>query len=311
MRKSLSIILSVLVTIILGISALRYVTDYWLFSFFYSFQTHLGVVGAALSILTFLIHRSRYAMTMILISVAIVGHSVILKREFSTDPGLTQGAAKSYRLMSFNILFDNVGNGKNIADLIVNSGADVVYTLESQPLAPYLAELDKTYPFRMGCGNVTTTCDTMLISKRPLMNPLVLSLSDLRRDRFMMADIDLDGTVTHFALAHLTKPYYDDYHQQELEQLAHYIGQDKRPLILAGDFNASILQPDMGQFLRQTGLKTAMTEPKTWPIEAGRFGIAIDHVFARAPVYLGWVRNPDSNYGSNHQGLIADFVIGK
>lgn len=311
LRQTLSIIICVLVTLLLGISALRYVTDLWIFSFFYSFQTHFGVICAIGAILSLLIYRNWAGGILLALSLLIVAHSVVLKREFVNEIPQSAGTAKSYKLLSFNILGENLKNGKALLDMVVSSGADVVYILEAPPLQPYLAELDKTYPHRIGCGNDTPTCDLMILSKRPFVDKMVRGVSELRLDRFMMADIDLDGTVTHFAAVHLSKPYFDDYHQYELENLATMIVKDDKPLVLGGDFNASILEPDMEQFLRGADLKTAPSEPKSWPVIAGNFGIAIDHIFARAPLVLKSVRNPDSNYGSNHMGLIADFVIAK
>ena len=310
-RQTIATVLSVLVTLLLGISALRYVTDIWIFSFFYSFQTHFGILCAAGAIVIWLIHRNWYAIFLLALSCFIVGHSVVLKREFFRDFPANAATSKSYRLISFNILGDNWENGENIKDMIIGSGADVAYILEAPPLQPFLAELDTRYPYRLGCGNGTPTCDLMILSKRPFVSRIVRSLSELRQDRFMMVDIDLDGQMTHFAAAHLSKPYFDMYHQEELYTLRKSLPEDKYPLILAGDFNASILEPDMAHFLRKTGLMTGPLEPKTWPIKAGQFGISIDHVFSRAPLYLKAVENTPSNYGSNHNGLMADFILAK
>ena len=310
-RQTLATILSVLVTLLLGISALRYVTGIWIFSFFYSFQTQFGVLCLIGAILIWFIHRHWYAITLLILSCLVIGHSVVLKREFTGQLPVSAKVSKIYKLVSFNILGDNLENGENIKNMIITSGADVAFILEAPPLQPFLADLGATYPFRLGCGNDTPTCDTMVLSKRPFVSKKVSSLSPIWKDRFMMVNIDLDGTLTHFAVAHLTKPYFDTFHQNELYWLSESLTQDGKPLILAGDFNASILEPDMAHFLRKTGLMTGPSEPKTWPIKAGQFGIAIDHVFSRAPLYLKSVTNTPSNYGSNHNGLMAEFVLAK
>jgi len=266
---------------------------------------------AAGAILIWLIHRNWYAVALLAISCFIIGHSVVLKREFVRDAPAAAAQSKTYKLISFNILGDNWDNGETIKNMITGSGADVVYVLESPPMQPFLGELDATYPYRLGCGKDTPTCDLMVLSKHPFMSKKVGSLSELRKDRFMMVDIDLDGVRTHFAAAHLSKPYFDMYHQEELYTLWKSLKNEKGPLVLAGDFNASILEPDMADFLRATGLMTGPAEPKTWPIKASQLGIAIDHVFSRAPLYLTSVKNTPSNYGSNHNGLVAEFVLGQ
>ncbi len=40
-------------------------------------------------------------------------------------------------------------------------------------------------------------------------------------------------------------------------------------------------------------------------------GIAIDHIFARAPLHLTSLKRLKDNLGSNHSGLVADFVLDK
>ncbi|MFB2606645.1 endonuclease/exonuclease/phosphatase family protein, partial [Rhizobium phaseoli] len=78
---------------------------------------------------------------------------------------------------------------------------------------------------------------------------------------------------------------------------------------LSGDFNSSAIAPSIQGLLRDQKLKTLAPEPATWPIAAGAFGIAIDHIFARAPLRLISLKRLDDNLGSNHSGLIAEFAL--
>ncbi|MGO8411501.1 hypothetical protein ACC775_38185, partial [Rhizobium ruizarguesonis] len=59
----------------------------------------------------------------------------------------------------------------------------------------------------------------------------------------------------------------------------------------------------------QSGSGSVSRLPATWPIRAGAFGIPIDHVFTRAPMRLKSVRRIENGFGSNHFGLMAEFVI--
>ncbi len=312
MNKTPACILNVIATQILLISSVRYVSDNWIFSFFYSLQTHMGVLALGIALLALLIRRNVCSMLLVVASLAIIGHSVVMKREFVDKTEITTAtAARTYRLLSFNILGSNTENGGRIADMIIASGADVVYTLESAPLLPFLDRLAQTYPYRIGCGKDTGECDLMMLSKRPFVTQQVRSLSDLRRNRFIMTQIDMDGTPVTFAAAHMTKPYYDDTHQEELWRLANILNSTQGPLVLAGDFNSGIIAPDMQRFLRSTGLKTAGSEPKSWPVEFGNYGISIDHMLARAPLHLTRLDRIEDNMGSNHYGLTGEFVIGQ
>ncbi len=124
-----------------------------------------------------------------------------------------------------------------------------------------------------------------------------------------MAVVDIDGVKLTLAAAHLAKPYFDEYHRNELNRISSTIAAVSGPLILGGDFNSSSIAPDMQDFLLDTDLKKAQWEPATWPIDAGAFGIAIDHIYARSPATLMRLERLPQNLGSNHFGLIADFRI--
>jgi endonuclease/exonuclease/phosphatase (EEP) superfamily protein YafD len=312
MFKTFACILNIIATQILLISSVRYISDNWIFSFFYSLQTHMGVLALGICLLAIIVSRNTYSVLLVIASLAIIGHSVVMKREFVDQTEITATtAAKTYRLLSFNILASNGENGGRITDMIIASNADIVYTLESRPLLPFLAKLGQVYPYRIGCGVGMEECDLMMMSKRPFITRQVRSLSDLRRNRFIIAQIDMDGTPVTFAAAHMTKPYFDDIHQEELLRLSWILNNTKGPLVLAGDFNSGIIAPDMQDFMRLTGLKTAGSEPKSWPIEFGNYGISIDHMLARAPLHLTKLDRIEDNMGSNHYGLTGEFVIGQ
>ena len=108
-------------------------------------------------------------------------------------------------------------------------------------------------------------CDTLVLSKRPLIEPRIRSLGLLWRNRLTISTIDFDGQKVNFLAAHLTKPYYDEFHGLEIEDLAEIIPSLPGPLVLAGDFNTSILAPDVQYLMRSQGLRTVSLEPATCP----------------------------------------------
>jgi endonuclease/exonuclease/phosphatase (EEP) superfamily protein YafD len=308
MRHVFSNVVCTIISLVLIVLSLRYLTDFWILSFFYSLQLHIVAGCVVVMLLSLLVRRHAYGFFLLAVSLFIAGHSLVMLREFA-GTAVPPGTAPVYRLMSFNILGDNFENGSRIADAVIASGADVVYIFEAPPLETELARIAAAYPYRIGCGVGTDTCDLMLLSKTPIIKHQVESLSDLRRDRFAMADIELGGRIVHFAAAHLSKPYFDDYHTDELRFVAKYLREVDGPLVLGGDFNSATIAPDMQSFLRRSKLSTAAMEPATWPIAAGRAGIAIDHVYARQPLALKSVTRIDDAYGSNHFGLISEFVL--
>ena len=308
MRDTIFCVFSVLTTLVLTIVSLRYVTNFYLLSFFYSFQVHLAVAAAAASVAALLIKRHWYALLTLAVSLLLAVHGVVMAREF-VEPAVDESRPALFRLMSFNIENDNFANGAAIADMVIASGADVVNILEAEPLLSELPRLLKTYPYYVGCGIGMEQCDTLVLSKRPLIEPRIRNLGLLWRNRLTISTIDFDGRKVNFLAAHLTKPYYDEFHGLEIADLAEVIASLPGPLVLAGDFNTSILAPDVQYLMRSQGLGTVSLEPATWPIAAGPFGIPIDHIFSKAPLRLKSVRRIENSLGSNHFGLMAEFVV--
>ncbi|MBX4959606.1 endonuclease/exonuclease/phosphatase family protein [Rhizobium lentis] len=308
MRNIIYWILSAFLTLAIAIVSLRYVTDFWLLSFIYSFQIHLGVAFVAASLLILAIRRHAYGFALLFAALLLTAHGVVMLREFGGE-GRATGAAPLFRLMSFNVAIDNWKNSTAIADMVIASNADVVNLLEAKPLTFHLQRLFKVYPYHIGCDNGKDSCDTLVLSKRPFVTRQVTSIGSLRKDRLVVAGVDFGGHTVNLVSAHLTKPYFDDYQVEELEDLDRALGQISGPLVLAGDFNSSSIAPGIQAFLRKQNLKTMAPEPATWPIAAGWFGIAIDHIFGRAPLHLTSLKRLDDNFGSNHSGLIAEFVL--
>jgi endonuclease/exonuclease/phosphatase (EEP) superfamily protein YafD len=136
-------------------------------------------------------------------------------------------------------------------------------------------------------------------------------MGSLRKNRLVISSVDFGGETINLVSAHLTKPYFDDFQMAELEDLGKVLGSIDGPLVLSGDFNSSVIAPSIQGFLREQKLKTIVPEPATWPVAAGALGIAIDHIFARTPLHLRSLKRLDDNLGSNHAGLIAEFVLDK
>lgn len=313
MRHTVYCVLSVLSTLAVGILAARYLADCWILAFFESLQTHISLFAIALALIALAFKRHWYAMFIAALGVALCVHSIMMLREFSAPSGIEPSSAQvgSFRLLSFNIENSNFENGSRIADFILASKADVVEIFEAEPILSQMDRITQLYPHRIGCGVMTPDCDSLLLSKRPLQTQEIRGLGGLWNNRFILATIDMDGQPVNFASAHLTKPYFDGFQQGELDVLGGLINGMSAPVILAGDFNASVIAPDMRDFLAATGLRHVFPEPSTWPIEAGAYGIAIDHVFARPPLRLISVKQIPDAMGSNHFGLMTEFGISR
>ncbi|WP_429930579.1 endonuclease/exonuclease/phosphatase family protein [Agrobacterium vitis] len=312
MKSMLLHIMATLLVLALGVFALRYTTSFWGAGVIYSLQLHAGLAMLLMALFCLALRPGLFTMTLLAATLFIAGHAVwMIWATLPPTPRVDLARMQPFRVLSFNVLGDNLENGGAITDYILESGADVAYVMEAAPVSLHLDRLAKTYPYRIGCGEHTPTCDLMILSKYPLDMIYVGNLSDLRRDRFAMAKIHVGGTALHLAAAHLSKPYFDGYHMEELGELGDVLSGIDGPLLLAGDFNASTLAPDMQKLLKVTGMTTTGLEPATWPIIGGAFGVPIDHIYIRSPLMAAKLSRIPSNFGSNHYGLITDLLLPK
>lgn len=309
MRHSLSVAICVIVSLVLLAVGTRYLRDIWIFATFHSVQIHLAALCLAAGLAAFLLHRNSIAPVLAIIALVFLAHGLWMAREFRHSIAPSDRHAPTLRLMSFNIMMSNGENAPAIVEAILASGADVVNIMESEPLIDHLEALSGTYPYRLGCGAGTQHCDLMMLSKLPLHAVGIHSLSDIFAERLMLARLDFAGQDIHIAAIHATKPYFDNFHRLEMIRAARLLAALDGPLILAGDFNASTLAPDMRMLLRRTGLASAGREPATWPVRAGLLGVAIDHVYARPPLAITTLDRPPDALGSNHYGLMAEIAV--
>lgn len=309
MRQTLSVAIGVIVALVLLAVATRYVHPHWMLATLHSLQLHAVLGCVAASIVSLLIKRHWASWLLLAAGLVLTAHTVWLMGEMSAAPTEQEAQRPGFRLMSFNILSDNYENGEAISQAILKSGADVVTVMEAEPILPYIGDLSTVYPYRIGCGVMIDFCDQLLLSKTPLVNGNVRSLSGIFANRFVMAETVIRGRKVGLGGIHTTKPYFDEFHMFELLRASLAITDTAGPFVLSGDFNASTLEPDMRDFLKRTDLRTAAYEPPTWPVALGPFGMPIDHIYVRAPLKISTIVSLPDALGSNHNGLIADIVF--
>ena len=293
----------------IALLGVRLVADLWLLGIVYSLQLYIALAAGACAVAAILLGARRMGSVLLLAALMFAGHSLWLAYRLLPAARPLPSGATTLKVVSFNILGNNRENGERIARYLVEADADVAYIFESAPLRPFIQALSTRYPYRIGCGEIVDFCDVMLLSKRPLIEPRMLSLSDLRHKRFATAAIDVDGQRVRLGAAHLSKPYFDAYHTLELRALAQFMARSAGPWIVGGDFNSAAIAPDMQAFADHEGMTTAGREPATWPIWAGPLGIAIDHIFVSKSLVPQSLDRIADNFGSNHYGLVAEIGI--
>jgi endonuclease/exonuclease/phosphatase (EEP) superfamily protein YafD len=310
--KNLSTVIGTCAFLLILALAGRYVSGHWIFATFASFQIQGAAIAAAVAALAWLLHRNAVASLLVIAALVIGVHGYIMLGDFRQDPPMPPKSWPPHlKVLSMNIMGDNsFDNGGKIADYMIASGADVIFIQESAPIGPHIDRIKVAYPYRLGCGAQTITCDSSLWSTRPLVAGEVKTASPIYRDRLLLASIDIDGERINFANVHLTKPYFDNIVAIELkkvrELMTEFTELHKGPTIVAGDFNASILTRDVRGFLSNTQLMTSDREPATWPVDAPAVGMAIDHIFVADPLRFRSLERLPEAFGSNHYGLMAE-----
>lgn len=311
-KTSISAIVNAAAVVMLSAGAARYLGRSWPFTILSSLQIYIALFVAVALVINIAVSRSRTSLILLLPALALAGHALIMMREFAISPTAEELArGPQVRVMSFNMLSTNIGSGHAVAEAVIASGVDVAVMLEGGDLLNELPGLQTVYPFRIGCGEHTPTCDSLIFSKYPLSDIEVTDLSDLRRDRYLAATVASPAGSFRIVSAHLSKPYFDEFHMVELRKLQALVHKEKGPVIVAGDFNSATVSPPVQDVIRYLKLRTAMVEPGTWPVPGAStgLGIPIDHIYSRPPLVPLKVERLNNAYGSNHFGLLADFTF--
>ncbi len=235
--------------------------------------------------------------------------SVIVQQRGQWDLAGARPGSTEVRLLSFNIYNRNDANGPAIANFLAGSDAEVVMVMEAGPIEAHLPQLAETYPYRVGCGERTDTCDLLILSRRPILDAEVDSLGPISPDRYMSIAVEIDNRRVTFVAAHLVKPYFDGYGWLEVRRLGRKLEEMDGPVVVAGDFNAASWSSTMELLIGRTGLETGPWPVGTWPSEFGTLGLPIDHVLARDGAHVVSKDPLQNSFGSNHRGLLSTISL--
>ncbi|TNB49668.1 hypothetical protein FF124_01535 [Martelella lutilitoris] len=292
----------------LSLGVLPFLSQAWPFVFLGGMRLHIAVAAIFFSLIFWALVRSPWA------ALPLAGAVILAVWVGWLHHGMVQPEREggqryaTLKLIEFNMLHRN-RNGAAIADWLKAQDADVVYALESSPIWRHLDALSETYPYCAGCERVERSDDLLVLSKFPLQDVSLFSLGELASRRFIRSRIEVEGTSVTLVAMHLTKPYFDDLQQEELARARHLLRTVEGPIILGGDFNSSLLSPDIQSFIGSTGLRSHAHEPRTWPVRAPSIGLPIDHILVRPPAHIDKLARMEDSLGSNHFGLIAEISI--
>lgn len=274
-------------------------------------QGRMHIAGGFFSCaMVFLVLRAYLRAAVSLVIAAVLSVSLVYFASAAFAP-VTADRIPDFSLISFNVLGENP-RGTDLADFLIEEAPDVAVILEAPALHDHLDQMWAAFPFNAGCGP-GDRCDMAVFSRHRLSGVEVLPFYSLP-GRLIVATLELEtGPITLIA-AHLTKPYYGDWHDRQLERLAELLDRIEGPLVLAGDFNS---QPFVRAFRRalieRSGLQLASRMQQTWPaldLPGSRYaGFAIDHVLVRGDVAPVSIELIEDAIGSNHRGFMSHFDL--
>lgn len=234
------------------------------------------------------------------------GGSIIASQQALRSSVAEAGTRPLLTYVGFNVLTGNQRGGE-IVDFLTRSGADILLTMESDPVYEHMDQMRAAYPYLSPCQD--GICDVRLFSRTPLENVRVRTLGTTWRNRLILAETTIDGVRFTIVTAHLTKPYFDAAAAGELEQLTQTLGYIEGPVLLVGDFNAAAWSDDVARMARRRDLAPGPSYPATWPVRAGALGVPIDNVFAKGPLVISEVEAMPDSFGSNHRAIKATISI--
>lgn len=272
-------------------------------------RLHVGVcfVGAALA---FWLLGARLRAALSAVSAALLLGSLAWFLAEAREPHAPD-VTPDFSLISFNVLGFNP-RGAEIAAYLANEAPDVAFVLEAPALHDSLDVMQAAFPYSAGCAS-TLRCDMAIFSRHPLRDVEVVPFFTVH-GRLLIATLDLAAGPVTLIAAHLTKPYYGNWHALQLDLLAERLGRIEGPVVLAGDFNSlPFVRAFQDALIDRAGLRLASRMAPTWPALPSRVlsygGFAIDHVLVGGdlvPVSVELIEDP---IGSNHRGLVSRFAL--
>ncbi|PZO11961.1 MAG: hypothetical protein DCF25_18450 [Leptolyngbya foveolarum] len=308
-----------------GVSALAMVTSYygWLIELerLSHFQAQYFMVAIALTIIILCLKQSRLALAMTLLCVLL---SVQLISWYSL-PLSSSSPATNYKVLSANVWVSNT-DAQRILAFVMKEQPDLALFMEvNDVMGEQLASALKTIlpyssnqltPYRLG---------TVLYSKNPLTD-VQLQQFNTRSAAHMSARVEINGKPMSVVGIHPFPPVRPSMfadRNQAFAAVSDYVKLQSDPVILVGDFNASMWSPYYRQLVHQTGLKNSRAGfglLPTWPSSLSYVKlpqlnaltrlvqIPIDHCLASSSLkVVGMHTGPD--IGSDHLPIVVDFQL--
>ena len=228
------------------------------------------------------------------------------------ESGLSDnGATQTVKILVSNVYRRNTDYGK-LTRLLEEEKPEVVALVEVN--SGWLANvpaLRAEYAFRFEAPH-DQYIGLALYSKLPLSDSRIVHFGESAPPAIVSLLHTPEGVV-EFILAHPVPPMnaaLTERRNTQLRNMAHYVRTKATPVLLAGDLNVTMWNPNYRLFAEHSGLHNARagygTGP-TWPAVLA-LGIPIDHILATTPSRLTNFRVHQS-IGSDHLPISAELSL--
>jgi len=280
---------------------------FWVFDLFSHFrvqyfQLFLVLIGIS-------IYRRQNRRMIAFLLLACLNYAFVLPFYFGKPPVATE---QPVRAMLMNLNAAN-GNTKEVLSAIQRADPDLL-VLEEVTLkwAEELNLLNTTYPYRV--EKPQSDCfGIMLLSKYPLSRSRVVSPGSAGVPS-IVADVHLPQGDVSLIGTHPLPPFngeYSNHRNNQLAALPELVLEQKNPVLLIGDLNASPWSVHFVRLLKDSGLKNSMDHfgfQPSWPVNNRFMRIPIDQIL-HSPEIVVHRRSVGSDVGSDHLPVIVDFTV--
>lgn len=217
--------------------------------------------------------------------------------------------AVTWRLLSANLFVGNQ-TPEEFVTLVTQIRPDVVVCLEVTPSwGILLSRLQPDYPYqrieaRDGAFGVAVLSrfpwESVRVEQKIPGHPLIVASIQVASD-------DVPTLIAVHPVPPVA-PHWTALRNRQLQQIAQLTDECQRPLILAGDLNATSWSPAFSDLVNATGLRDSRRGfgvQASWPSHLGPFGIPIDHVLV-SPEMTVVDRRVGPDFGADHRPIIVD-----
>lgn len=283
---------------------------FWFFDVFANFQIQYLMAGGAILLLAAPLRQWRTAV----LAVAALGLSALTIYQVPVqEQGGVAAPVPALKIASFNVLFNNPVPDVAVKFADAERPDVIVFQEFTRSFLPSLEKLRQRYPYQAVFALKNGGTDVVLISRLPLLDPRMEAEAE-GRIRIVTAGIEIDGWRVRIVGLHPPVPLLPRLaavRDRHFEIVAELAKSSPDPLIVIGDFNATLWTAPLRSLFAQTELRAHAHWPELtyasvfpWPTR-----IPIDHMLVSPGLRIAELRKSE-RLGSDHFPIVARVELG-